>query len=454
MESSKTEAEGYDFDFVEDPSEDMKCPICLLVLRSPQLTSCCGHHFCCECVDKVLREKGPCPLCNVLSFTTMLDKGTERKVDQLLVKCPKESGGCSWVGALSKLNQHVNSNCAFSTTECQYSCGVNCTSREMKIHLLLCPKRPYVCKFCGYAGVFEEMSKMHWPVCRKYPLPCPNECGIRDIERQHMDQHLMKECPLSTVACEFSFAGCHVRGTQEKLAVHSRVNMQQHLSMVAGMCNQLMQLDVGARMQEELKVSTQEMKNVLKTHKEEMNELSLKTVSLQEEIEELKQENQLLKSYVFIPPFDIVMNSFHSQKDQNEQWIGPPFYSGVGGYKMCLTVDANGSEDGDGTHVSVYVSLMKGENDAYIKWPFRGTVVIQLVNQREDKNHFEQEIIFSHETGNEAAGRVMEGELAESGLGVSTYIKHTDLKYNVSKNIEYLKNNSLQFRIVQVQVKH
>ena len=54
---------------------------------------------------------------------------------------------------------------------------------------------------------------------------------------------------------------------------------------------------------------------------------------------------------------------------------------------MCLNVDANGYGDGKDTHVSVFTFLMRGEFDSHLKWPFRGTITIQLVNQLEDKEH-------------------------------------------------------------------
>ena len=39
---------------------------------------------------------------------------------------------------------------------------------------------------------------------------------------------------------------------------------------------------------------------------------------------------------------------------------------------MCLGVDANGDGDGAGTHVSVFVTIMRGEHDDKLTWPFRG----------------------------------------------------------------------------------
>ncbi len=51
---------------------------------------------------------------------------------------------------------------------------------------------------------------------------------------------------------------------------------------------------------------------------------------------------------------------------------------------MRLRVDANGDGNGKGTHVSVYICLMRGDNDDNLKWPFKGTIEVSLLNQLED----------------------------------------------------------------------
>ena len=41
--------------FVEEiPKQiEIECPICLKVLANPHLVSCCGHHFCEDCIERV-----------------------------------------------------------------------------------------------------------------------------------------------------------------------------------------------------------------------------------------------------------------------------------------------------------------------------------------------------------------------------------------------------------------
>ena len=90
-----------------------------------------------------------------------------------------------------------------------------------------------------------------------------------------------------------------------------------------------------------------------------------------------------------LPPCELVMTEYSKHKRDGDIWYSPPFYTGPGGYKMCLMVFANGYGDGAGTHLSVYVYLMKGEHDDKLTWPFRGDITIQLVNQYKGQDHVE-----------------------------------------------------------------
>ena len=46
-----------------------------------------------------------------------------------------------------------------------------------------------------------------------------------------------------------------------------------------------------------------------------------------------------------------------------------PFYTPEG-YKLQCYMDCNGEGQGKGTHLSVFVCILKGEYDAMLPWPF------------------------------------------------------------------------------------
>ena len=158
-------------------------------------------------------------------------------------------------------------------------------------------------------------------------------------------------------------------------------------------------------------------------------------------------------SHVFVPPPNFIMTNFSHHKDSGEEWHSPPFYSHIGGYKMCLEVDANGWEQGAGTHVSVYNYLMRGEYDDDLLWPFRGEITFQLINRRADEGHVEDTIPFDDSASDSTTCRVTGGERAPVGLGVDMFIPHSALQCNESWNTEYLcRSDSLEFRVTIVKV--
>ena len=71
---------------------------------------------------------------------------------------------------------------------------------------------------------------------------------------------------------------------------------------------------------------------------------------------------------------------------------------------MCLRVEGRIQDasqyprllSGD-TQVSVYVCLMRGEHDDQLKWPFRGDITVQLLNQRRGQEHVEHTITFGND---------------------------------------------------------
>ena len=64
----------------------------------------------------------------------------------------------------------------------------------------------------------------------------------------------------------------------------------------------------------------------------------------------------------------------------------PPFYSSPHGYRVCLRAYLNGDGSGRGTHVSLYIVVMKSEYDDLLTWPFSHTVQLSLINQVDPLN--------------------------------------------------------------------
>ena len=144
------------------------------------------------------------------------------------------------------------------------------------------------------------------------------------------------------------------------------------------------------------------------------------------------------------------MTDFEKNKTANAVLYSPPFYTHTHGYKMCIKVYANGIDDGTGTHVSVFLHLMPGIFDDDLKWPFQGDITIQLINQLNPTSNFKQEFRFSHSSSPKSVDKVTSGDKAAGAWGMPKFIAHSKLKYNADEQTQYLKHNSLIFRISKV----
>ncbi len=174
-----------------------------------------------------------------------------------------------------------------------------------------------------------------------------------------------------------------------------------------------------------------------------MSLLARQNMELTRELRELK----LQVEFILIAPVRLLMTDFKRRKKDGDRWYSEGFYTHPGGYKMCLSVDANGYEDGKGTHVSCFVRLMRGKFDSTLKWPFRGSVTVQLLNQQGNGGHHTKTITFVEEVLKAYNSRAIDGDRAAEAYGYPTFIHRSDLEHKPYANCQYLMNNSLSFRI-------
>lgn len=119
---------------------------------------------------------------------------------------------------------------------------------------------------------------------------------------------------------------------------------------------------------------------------------------------------------------------------------------------MCLRVDPNGHGDGKGTHVSIFICIMRGAYDVSLKWPFQGTVIVQILNQAGDDDCYQRSIRFPDRAPDSNAGRVTDRERS-SGQGFHQFISHNSLDHDASRGTQYLRGDCLRIRILRVKGK-
>ena len=276
------------------------------------------------------------------------------------------------------------------------------------------------------------MTDIHYAECPKYPVTCPNECRHDPFEQKEIEDHLKDDCPLTKVSCPLHYVGCEVELPRKDMPEHMKDTVT-HLTLLANVTLSLVKEN--QELNEKQRVTEEKQRATEEKQKKEVAALK----------EETQQPRQTLGVF---PIIDFRVN----YESKEEVVYLPSFYTHPHGYRMCLEVYPKGSQSGKGTHVSVYTHLMKGQFDDHLKWPFRGEITIQIVNQVGDHHHVEMTLPYDDETPDANAGRVTGNKERAIGRGFSQFLAHTYLGYSGARKTQYLKDDIIIFRVVRVKI--
>ena len=346
------------------------------------------------------------------------------------MRCDSVERGCDWEGTVGLLGDHV-SKCAFTLLSCPNQCLVAgkdlmLMRKDLDDHLeTKCLNRDYKCKHCGEKGTYTSITEVHDGVCIKKVVPCPNTDCTVIMERGLTKKHVQTVCKHTLVACKYASIGCSVKKV--------RMDMNQH---------------------------EDDDKSHLHLALEKIVRLVNTTSSLEDTISSLEatRSSELIS-------FNLPVYS--KKKEDDAIFCSEPFYTSLGGYRMCIEVYPNGNGDGRGTHVSLYSKLLEGPYNDNLPWPFLGTVTVHLLNQLADDNHLAKKMLF----------KTMDDTYVNDTVGCSQFIPHLKLSHNrasktksllhqVGKtqipgrtplyrvsNTQYLMEDTLYFRVA-VEVDH
>ncbi|CAF1607600.1 unnamed protein product [Adineta steineri] len=78
---------------------------------------------------------------------------------------------------------------------------------------------------------------------------------------------------------------------------------------------------------------------------------------------------------------DVERKRIYAVSERQMSIDSEPFYSSPTGYKLCLRLYLNGDGNARGTHLSLFLVIMRNEFDAIIHWPFKYKIIFTLLNQ-------------------------------------------------------------------------
>ena len=405
---------GYDCKFVESPTEDLetKCDICLLVLRNPHQTQCCGSLFCESCVEWVQQQKQPCPECNEAEFSTFYDKSLERTLNELKVRCIHEKRGCAWTGELVELDRHLNMSptcdkllvgCEFVDINCEFSnagCKVRVPRKDMEAHR----NEPHHIKLLAEA--LKERDK---------------QVEELTMELQSKDELLEQ-----------------YRQQMQDLTSKLQKIKQQQVTIKQQATN------VGLQLRKQLPdASYKQVTDLIRANRE--LQLLLDTPTPRKPSAGPSQTISVNRCFI--------MDNFEFHMTNNKIWCSEPFYTHEQGYKMCLQTYPNGFDKECGTHLSLYTCFLRGEFDDQLQWPFHGKIAVELLDQNKDDltqgRHHECIMHYGDNTPDRYAQRVTVGDKGP-GWGKSQFIPHFKFDPENDPTVRYLKDDCLKFRVCEV----
>lgn len=169
----------------------------------------------------------------------------------------------------------------------------------------------------------------------------------------------------------------------------------------------------------------------------------------------LRMKNDSARQF-FTPPVTFTLDNFHARKSNDEIWLSPYFYSHKYGYKMQLKVYPNGTGEGAGTHLSMFVLLVPGEFDDLLMWPFRGIIIIHLINQCKNRSSMAQNICYTSINNLHCRNKPCADVDDEFRMGWGTFklVTLSELGEGAESLTEkqYLKHNCLSFCVWNITV--
>ncbi|CAF3109835.1 unnamed protein product [Rotaria sp. Silwood2] len=137
----------------------------------------------------------------------------------------------------------------------------------------------------------------------------------------------------------------------------------------------------------------EELNNKQRTNsleKSYLDTISLNQNVLRQDITMLKQqvedESQIRKDgpdgTIVWKIFNVREKIYDAQSERQTSIYSPAFYTSDNGYKLCVRLYLNGDGSARGSHISIFLVIIRGLYDALLNWPFSYRVSFCLFDQR------------------------------------------------------------------------
>ncbi|XP_046713329.1 TNF receptor-associated factor 5 isoform X2 [Silurus meridionalis] len=418
------------------------------------------------------------PLCNLQKHLTLC------QYEALQCSNP----GCTDILLRKSLPDHQRRLCQFRTEFCRY-CTKPYPITQLPDHeKMLCPEAEVQCPYNCSQEVKRHKIKEHVDECPELETDCIYKqygCTVRD-KRSKVKIHEYTEFShhVLLVLESNSKIAKQVDQLQQNLALQER-ELKERNVLVANLNREVTKCDsafsaIQRSMVEQrecvssVKQELQELRCVLDAElaKEELNALRASLDSLRQQVammqslrdhlgalgqtcqrhtrlldihvEQLQcneQRFRQLESTSYDGKLIWKVHDFQRKKDSGASLTSPHFYTGRSGYKLSARVYPDGDGSARGTHLSLYIMVMRGDFDSLLPWPFHQSVTLTLLDQSGSRNHVS--CSFTPDTNTESFCRPTAD--SNAALGFSRFISHNDLEG--SQNAVYVRDDTLFIKV-------
>ena len=305
--------------------------------------------------------------------------------------------------------------------------------REVNALVVRCPQKELGCEWEGELGQVQGHLYPKYGVengCDYAIVTCSYNCGMQ-LQRQELREHIYPKRPIgmqvASLLKRFDAIDAENRLLRQELDIAKKVHEKEMKKMKSTYEVEINQL------RQELKQSQEAVKfEVSKT----LKELKERCITLQSN-----------KAPISLPPYYFTMINTDHYLEHNMNFYSAPFYSHPGGYKMNVSVRSNAKRGSGHSYFNLFVSILRGEFDDQLKWPFDGEVTVQAYNRTLARWDNEETILLNEQ---ECDVDVVERQidvLSSASWGCQQWLSFRDLKAHFVKDTSILR-----LRVVTVKV--
>ncbi|OSD04062.1 hypothetical protein PYCCODRAFT_1364965 [Trametes coccinea BRFM310] len=126
------------YTYVDTPNANLVCCICRSPFVEPCITRTCCHTFCYECISQAVTINRQCPIDRTpltIHDLAPADPVVRNLVDELVVKCPQEPLGCSYLCQRLLMPVHLRDSCQYVEFACpEAKCSQRILRKDLQTH--------------------------------------------------------------------------------------------------------------------------------------------------------------------------------------------------------------------------------------------------------------------------------------------------------------------------------